>query len=84
MLLANDMARKAGGPGKTVGQVTTATFAAAVQDYLPSRDTNMLHYMELLAVFESSRRSMLPARYKNLSGDELSERLREHRLRLHR
>ena len=36
-----------------------------------SRDTLMLTYMELLAVFESSSKAMLPPRYNNLSSDEI-------------
>jgi hypothetical protein len=50
-------------------------FAHAVEDYLPARDADMLEYMELLAVFETSRRSLLPERYQVLSSEELSERL---------
>ena len=35
----------------------------AAADYLPSRDVELLEYMELLAVFEASNRRMLPAKY---------------------
>ncbi len=49
----------------------------AVNDYLPSRDTEMIEYMNLLAVFEASRRSLLPERYANLTPEELSRRLAE-------
>lgn len=38
----------------------------AVGDVVPSRDTRMLSYMEMLAVFESSSRKMLPARYRDM------------------
>lgn len=38
----------------------------AVDDVVPSRDTRMLSYMEMLAVFESSSRKMLPARYRDM------------------
>ena len=44
-------------------------------DYLPSRDVEMLEYMELLAVFEASNRRMLPKKYAELSVDELQARL---------
>jgi SpoVK/Ycf46/Vps4 family AAA+-type ATPase len=57
------------------GPVTQKVFAHAVEDYLPARDADMLEYMELLAVFETSRRSLLPERYQVLSSEELSERL---------
>lgn len=55
--------------------VTTAHFTAAIHDYLPSRDTKMLEFMELLAVFEASNRRMLPAKYAAMSVDELSARM---------
>jgi transitional endoplasmic reticulum ATPase len=61
-----------------------AQLEAAVDDYLPSRDARMLEYMELLAVFEASRRSMLPAKYRDLSPDQLRDALAriKHELRL--
>jgi hypothetical protein len=36
--------------------------------------------MELLAVFETSNRRMLPLRYREMSNDELERALREARL----
>ncbi|GAB3382692.1 ATP-binding protein [Lysobacter fragariae] len=50
-------------------------FEEAAGDYLPSRDARMLEYMELLAVFECSRRSMLPAKYRDLPSDQLRDAL---------
>jgi transitional endoplasmic reticulum ATPase len=47
----------------------------AIADYLPSRDTKMLEYMELLAVFEASNRKMLPRKYQTMSAEELQARL---------
>ena len=47
----------------------------AVTDVIPSRDTRMLEYMEMLAVFEASARRMLPARYKDMDTNEVQERL---------
>lgn len=46
--------------------VTQADLERATGDVIPSRDTRMLAYMELLAVFESSSRRMLPERYRNM------------------
>jgi len=54
----------------------------AVADYLPSRDVQMLEYMELLAVYEASNKSMLPVKYRKLTAQELSERLQAARLRV--
>jgi ATP-dependent 26S proteasome regulatory subunit len=50
-------------------------FADAVRDYLPSRDVEMLEYMELVAVFEASNRRMLPKKYADLGMEELQQRL---------
>ena len=50
-------------------------FKRAIADYVPARDALMLEYMELLAVFEASRRSMLPERYQSITQEELSARL---------
>jgi hypothetical protein len=49
--------------------------AAAVSDVIPSRDTRMLEFMEMLAVFESSSRRMLPERFQAMRTDEVHARL---------
>ena len=49
---------------------------AAAADFIPSRDAAMLRYMELLAVFECSSRTMLPEGYKVMSTEELNAELR--------
>ncbi|HVH36120.1 MAG TPA: hypothetical protein VM847_18635, partial [Tahibacter sp.] len=54
-----------------------ACFEHAVADYVPARDAGMLEYMEMLAVFEASRRSLLPQRYRDMSTGEFTARLRE-------
>ena len=73
VLLANDMAaRDAGGDAP----VEARHFLAAAQDYFPSRDVELLEYMELLAVFEASSRRLLPAKYAAMSPEELDTRLR--------
>jgi hypothetical protein len=96
-LLANDnAAERQGGAGASTppggaaranepeASVTVADFQQAVADYLPSRDIEMLEYMELLAVFEASNRRMLPAKYVRLTIDELQSRLAELRGRVGR
>jgi len=55
--------------------LTNDDLAHAIRDYLPSRDVQMLEYMELLAVFEASNRRMLPAKYADVPVDELQARL---------
>jgi hypothetical protein len=56
-------------------QLGLPQFADAVRDYLPSRDVEMLEYMELVAVFEASNRRMLPKKYADLGMEALQQRL---------
>lgn len=60
--------------------VKNADLEAAVADVIPSRDTRMLAYMEMLAVFEASSRRMLPEKYRELETEQVIEKL--DRLRL--
>jgi AAA+ superfamily predicted ATPase len=76
VLMALDLAQQAGGP------LTPAIFQQALNDYMPARDTAMIEYMELLAVFEASRRTMLPAKYRDLTLEELQQRLQARRASL--
>ena len=55
--------------------VSAADLDAAVTDVIPSRDTRMLEFMELLAVFESSTKRMLPARHQGLDTEQVQARL---------
>lgn len=73
LLLANeDAARESGGDAP----VLASHFERAAIDYFPSRDAELLEYMELLAVFESSSRRLLPSKYATLTPEELDTRLR--------
>ncbi|MFA6957151.1 MAG: ATP-binding protein [Thermoanaerobaculia bacterium] len=73
ILLANDNAAKESGGD---APVTLEHFKAAAIDYFPSRDAEMLEFMEMLAVFESSSRRLLPAKYASMSPEEIDQRLR--------
>jgi transitional endoplasmic reticulum ATPase len=73
ILMANDDAARAGG---TEASVTAEHLMRAAADYFPSRDQELLEYMELLAVFESSSRRLLPAKYASMTPEELDIRLR--------
>jgi transitional endoplasmic reticulum ATPase len=64
--------------------VRGAHLEGALTDAIPSRDQRMLAFMELLAVFESSSRKMLPERYRDLTTDQVQARLDELRLALGR
>jgi SpoVK/Ycf46/Vps4 family AAA+-type ATPase len=73
LLLANeDAARESGGDAPVLAN----HFEHAAIDYFPSRDVELLEYMELLAVFESSSRRLLPAKYASLTPEELDTKLR--------
>jgi SpoVK/Ycf46/Vps4 family AAA+-type ATPase len=77
ILMANDdAAREAGGDAA----VTAAHLQRAAADYFPSRDVELLEYMELLAVFEASSRRLLPPKYASLTPEELDQRLRHLRM----
>ena len=64
--------------------VTQEDLAVAVGDVIPSRDTRMLSYMELLAVFESSSRRMLPPRFSDMSTAAVQDALDRLRTQLGR
>lgn len=74
VLLANDAAQDT--------PVTVAQLQDAIHDYLPSRDSEMLEYMELVAVFEASNRRMLPKKYAELGIEALQERLKVLRVKI--
>lgn len=56
-------------------------FELAIDDFMPPREVAMLRYMEMLAVFETSRRSLLPQRFRSLTPEQVQDTLAE--LRLH-
>jgi SpoVK/Ycf46/Vps4 family AAA+-type ATPase len=71
VMLANDYSNERGADAP----ITVDDFQRATRDYLPSRDVQMLEYMELLAVFEASNRRMLPKKYAEVPVDELQAKL---------
>jgi transitional endoplasmic reticulum ATPase len=74
LLLANDdAARETDGDAP----VRAEHLLRAATDYFPSRDVELLEYMELLAVFETSSRRLLPAKYASITAEELDARLRQ-------
>ena len=56
-------------------KLTTPFFARAVADYMPTREKDMVDYMEWLAVSEASNRRLLPDRFRGLSLDDLAASL---------
>jgi transitional endoplasmic reticulum ATPase len=73
ILMANDDAAREAG---TAAPVTAEHLQRAASDYFPSRDVELLEYMELLAVFEASSRRLLPPKYAAITPEELDARLR--------
>ena len=65
-------------------EVTSADLERAVGDVIPSRDPRMLDYMEMLAVFESCSRRMLPPRYAEMETHEVQSALDSLRAQLGR
>ncbi len=68
-LLSLDLSRRAGKP------VDNDLFQQAMIDFIPPREPQMIEFMELLAVQETSRRSLLPERFRNITTTELQDRL---------
>lgn len=58
-------------------RIAQADLEQAALDVIPSRDTRMLEYMEMLAVFEASSRRMLPERFRDLDTGAVQARLDE-------
>ena len=79
LLMANDDAARELGDNANVPK---EFFTKAAEDYFPSRDIELLDYMELLAVFESSSRRFLPLKYAEFTPELLDQKLRELRLRI--
>ncbi len=77
-LLAAEFAQRAG------GALTLERFRQAAGDFLPPKELAMLRYMEMLAVFETSRRSLLPERFRRLAPQEIQEQLAELRRQIPR
>jgi SpoVK/Ycf46/Vps4 family AAA+-type ATPase len=77
LLLANDDAARENGDDAAM---LAENLLRAATDYFPSRDAELLEYMELLAVFETSSRRLLPAKYATMTPEELDGRLRQLRM----
>ncbi|MCF8168468.1 MAG: ATP-binding protein [Rhodoferax sp.] len=58
-----------------------AVLAAAAADFMPPQERDMIEFMELLAVSETSRRTMLPQRYREMAVADIQSNLRDARRR---
>ncbi|MEO8122213.1 MAG: ATP-binding protein, partial [Rhodoferax sp.] len=68
-LLAVELARNQGGP------LDAQALTAAAADFMPPQERDMIEFMELLAVSETSRRSMLPKRYRDMAVADIQSNL---------
>lgn len=75
-LLALDIARNEG------AAFGVAHVRQAIEDFIPPQHADTIQMMELLAVQESSRRSLLPERFAKLTPSEVSELIGELKRRI--
>lgn len=68
-LLAVEFARQKKTP------LDVEALAQAVTDFMPPQERDMIEFMELLAVSETSRRSMLPKRYRDMAIADIQSNL---------
>lgn len=70
-LLAVELARNQASP------LDAAALKAAIEDFMPPQERDMIEFMELLAVSETSRRSMLPKRYRDMAIADIQSNLQD-------
>jgi ATP-dependent 26S proteasome regulatory subunit len=70
-LLAVELARNQANP------LNAQILLQAAQDFMPPQERDMIEFMELLAVSETSRRSMLPQRYRDMPIADIQNKLIE-------
>jgi transitional endoplasmic reticulum ATPase len=74
-LLAVELARNQSSP------LNAQALNAAALDFMPPQERDMIEFMELLAVSETSRRSMLPKRYRDMAVADIQSNLLDARRR---
>ncbi|MBA3057012.1 MAG: AAA family ATPase [Gammaproteobacteria bacterium] len=68
-LMAVELARNQASP------LNAQVLTAAAADFMPPQESDMIEFMELLAVSETSRRSMLPKRYRDMAVADIQSNL---------
>jgi transitional endoplasmic reticulum ATPase len=68
-LLAVEIARNAALP------LDAQALSLAADDFMPPQERDMIEFMELLAVSETSRRSLLPKRYRDMAISDIQSHL---------
>jgi transitional endoplasmic reticulum ATPase len=75
-LLAMEFAARDG------GKLDVPVLTSAFEDFIPPREPNMIELMELLAALETSRRSLLPDKYRAMPTADMTRRIAELKLLL--
>ncbi len=60
---------------KGAGTIARDHLEEALRDFIPSRDSLRIEYMELVAAFESSSKSLLPEKYRQMTDEEMREKI---------
>lgn len=68
-LLALEFAAREG------GSLTAKVISRAVTDFIPPQERDMIRFMEMLAVSETSRRSLLPQRFRSMTAQQVQDEL---------
>ncbi|MEE2788155.1 MAG: ATP-binding protein [Myxococcota bacterium] len=63
-------------------RMTAAFLERAAKDFMPTREVDMIEYMQLLAIYEASNRRMLPPAYRDIDVGELNQQIHEKRAQL--
>ena len=61
--------------GRAAGALTAEVFSRAVADFIPPQERDMIRFMEMLAVSETSRRSLLPQRFRSMTAEQVQDEL---------
>ena len=62
--------------------MTAAFLERAAHDFMPTREIDMIEYMQLLAIYEASNRRMLPPAYREIGVGELNQQIHQKRAQL--
>ena len=65
-------------------RMTAPFLERAAQDFMPTREIEMIEYMQLLAIYEASNRRMLPPAYRDIEVQDLNRKIHEKRAQLMR
>jgi transitional endoplasmic reticulum ATPase len=82
VLLAFDDVMAGAGDDDARPTLTMKYLDDALHDFMPTRETKMIEYMQWLAISEASNRRLLPQRFESISVEEVQRKLAQARLAL--